>query len=286
MLFVVSPLSLNVISNYFYNETIYKQNFLAMKIKYLSLLLLFCVPFFASAQDYLHKKSGEKIEAKVLELALDGVRYKAYDNQDGPTYMIDNALLIKVVFEDGKEVYIQEAIDNPEYYSDQKKRVIKFGFFSPLMGRTRFGFEQSISNRQSFTANLGIIGLGINNETNASGVFASIGYRFYLSGKYRNRGMRLAHVLHGSYFMPEVLFGGIEYDDDNFNGGNVRENEALGALFLNYGKQWILGDIFLIDFNLGLGYSIGDEDSIGNRYSYSQLGNFATKSNFSIGILF
>lgn len=70
-------------------------------IRYLLFFLLLSASAFA--QDVLNKKNGESINAKVLEVNPENVKYKKTDNQDGPTYTIDKKELAGITYANGEE---------------------------------------------------------------------------------------------------------------------------------------------------------------------------------------
>ncbi|HNX08064.1 MAG TPA: hypothetical protein PKL96_10805, partial [Bacteroidales bacterium] len=53
-------------------------------------LILFSVVFInaLNAQDFIIKKNGDELSAKVQEVGTTEIKYKKFDNQDGPTYTI------------------------------------------------------------------------------------------------------------------------------------------------------------------------------------------------------
>lgn len=56
-----------------------------------TILLLFaalCGALTAAAQDLIVKTDATKIEAKVIEITPEAVRYKRFSNPDGPTYVL------------------------------------------------------------------------------------------------------------------------------------------------------------------------------------------------------
>lgn len=69
----------------------------------ISAILLFSTLF---AQDYIYKKDGNEIKAKVIEITTDVIKYKKFDFQDGPLYNIKIEDVFMVVYENGqREVY-------------------------------------------------------------------------------------------------------------------------------------------------------------------------------------
>ena len=67
----------------------------------LTTILLFLAAMFANAQDIIHTLDTPPIQAKVLEIGERTVRYKAYDNLDGPDYVISVNRLVKIVLANG-----------------------------------------------------------------------------------------------------------------------------------------------------------------------------------------
>jgi uncharacterized protein (TIGR02145 family) len=53
------------------------------------------------AQDNILQTNGEEIQAKVIEITPDMIKYKKYTNQDGPVYSIYKKDVQTIVFEDG-----------------------------------------------------------------------------------------------------------------------------------------------------------------------------------------
>ena len=75
-----------------------------------TILLLFAALFgvlTAAAQDLIVKTDATKIEAKVIEITTEAVRYKRFSNPDGPTYVLP----VKDIH------YIQYANGEKEYYT-------------------------------------------------------------------------------------------------------------------------------------------------------------------------
>ncbi|MBK0404352.1 hypothetical protein I5M27_15245 [Adhaeribacter sp. BT258] len=78
--------------------------------KILLLTLTIFGSFFASAQDTLIKKSGEEILVKVLEITPDLVKYKRFDNPEGPVISTRKSDLFLLRYANGaKEVFNEPA---------------------------------------------------------------------------------------------------------------------------------------------------------------------------------
>ncbi|WP_147294243.1 hypothetical protein [Pontibacter diazotrophicus] len=66
------------------------------------------VPFFifflllqlVQAQDIITKRTGEKVEAKVLEISTLEVKYKLFTNLEGPTYVVPKSEIMLIQYPD------------------------------------------------------------------------------------------------------------------------------------------------------------------------------------------
>ena len=68
--------------------------------------LVFClqVIFLAdklSAQDIIVLKNGDEIKSKVTEVEADQVKYKKWDNQDGPSYTANKSDIFMIKYQNG-----------------------------------------------------------------------------------------------------------------------------------------------------------------------------------------
>lgn len=61
-----------------------------MKKLFLSFMLLLSTVFMGTvaAQDVITMKNGEEVKANVTEVTSSEIKYKRFDNPDGPTYTI------------------------------------------------------------------------------------------------------------------------------------------------------------------------------------------------------
>lgn len=57
--------------------------------------------FVSQAQDMITTRAGESILAKVLEVSPSVVKYKRFNNLDGPTYTMNTAQVLEITYENG-----------------------------------------------------------------------------------------------------------------------------------------------------------------------------------------
>lgn len=269
-----------------------------MKKLYFTLLTV-CFFGMALAQDKIYKKGGEIIEVKVTEIGSDEIKYKLFNDQDGPTYTLDKDRILKVIYQNGRSESYQSNLKDPELYADQSKNAAKVNFLSPLLGYTQLNYEHNLRPGRGYELSLGIIGLGKRQElgsiydatsrTNttiyrqARGLFMGGGYKFSKLPDFVNKGTKYSHVMQGAYVKPELLLGVYGQNTLRSGSGGIAQSQSgketlvFGGLFINLGKQWVLGDALLVDLYGGLGYALDnrnskkseyyDDDFIGNHFA-------------------
>jgi len=75
-----------------------------MKKSIFVIMGMWFVSSFCFAQDTINLKKGDIIRSKVLEVRQTEVKYKLFDNLNGPTYLIDISDISGIVYENGTKV--------------------------------------------------------------------------------------------------------------------------------------------------------------------------------------
>jgi hypothetical protein len=81
--------------------------------KFLLLIFFAILGFSSIAQDVILKKDGSEINAKVLELTDQYVKYKDFDFQSGPTRNINISDVFMITYENGKKEVFKEQVSVP-----------------------------------------------------------------------------------------------------------------------------------------------------------------------------
>ncbi|MDN5212572.1 DUF3575 domain-containing protein [Fulvivirgaceae bacterium BMA12] len=170
-----------------------------------------------------------------------------------------------------------------------KTKALKMEFFAPLTGNFTLGYESYIKDGISWEAKFGIIGAGKNIE-NQKGAFARVGPKFKIRPDYITKGMVSAHPLRGAYIKPELVINHFRSDDSYGYPGyeTTKESHTGGAILINYGKQFVLGNKITLDWSIGLGYGFGNDGDGGFRYGFASGGSdlpIAGSAGFTLGIL-
>lgn len=224
----------------------------------LGLLLAACS---LSAQDMIHRKNGVVLSAKVIEIGTAEVRYRPFDQPDGPIFVLEKEGILKIVFQDGHtEFYGRARMDDAQLFEGQKKSAIKISFLGPLIGYTDFVYERNMKPGRSWETRATIIGLGKQHDDKAAGFSGSFAYKFYKKPTYYTDDMKRSHLMQGAYIKPEFFFGFNSYDAaayDLFSTRTQRKTSTFGGILLNLGKEWVFDDAFVLDLAGGIGYGSG-----------------------------
>jgi hypothetical protein len=270
-------------------------------MRYCYILILSLLAFNANSQDKIYKKGGNVILARIQEIGIDEIKYKVFNEADGPLYAIEKDRIIKIVYQNGRtESYNTSSLKDPELYIGQSKHALKLNFLSPLLGYTQFGYERSLKPGRSIEFSLGLIGLGKNQvidenyyypgapvqeiRRGQAGASIGVGYKFIRTPDFINRNIRFAHLLQGTYIKPTLytgVYGENIIDYKTQVPLEERRTVVYGSLMVELGKQWIFGDQFIFDIYFGLGYcfdNINDDDN----YSYSSISTESEAHHFNV----
>lgn len=88
-----------------------------------TILFLLCLARITMAQDVIVMKDQSTVKCKVLEINNTEIKYKKWDNQDGPTYYISPLEVSKINYENGEVETFSEATNNRQ---DSKPQQTKY----------------------------------------------------------------------------------------------------------------------------------------------------------------
>ena len=113
-------------------------------MKKIFFLFLLLVPKYFLAQDVIVMRSGEEIQAKILEVNETEVKYKKFDYQDGPTFIVSKSKIFMIKYGDGsKDVFsettsTENADKNDSAYGHN---ILAANAFPILLGDLSFSYE-------------------------------------------------------------------------------------------------------------------------------------------------
>jgi hypothetical protein len=242
------------------------------------------------AQDKIYRNNGKIIEAKVIEVGASEVKYREFNNPDGPIYILETDRIKKIVYENGRVETFTENYKDPERYAGQRNKAVKINFFSPLYGYFEAGYEKSLGFAKAYELSFGIIGAGKSGILNYSygfsgnqlgevkkgqfGFFASGGYKFgklpdfIIFGKSRG-----SHIMQGTYIKPIIYLGHYKENILVQKGSTdpfvvAKQNVTFGALQIEAGRQWVFADKVVVEIYQGLGYAVDNKKNNYQPYGY------------------
>ena len=91
------------------------------------------------SQDVIIKLDGTEIESSVIELGTEEIKYKNFNNIDGPTYIILKSEVLKIKFENGDEVLFTSNGSQAALNEVPKQRYTRKGYHVGVFGTLGLG---------------------------------------------------------------------------------------------------------------------------------------------------
>ncbi len=252
-----------------------------MKKLIFSFSLLFICLVSVSQTDTLYLLKHKKVACKILEVNEFEFKYKLSNMIDGPTYFIDKANVVKYCLSNGFcETVTQDEllVENEHKEIIGNRQVIKIHPFSFAGSHISVAYEKVIKVGMNLDIEAGYINSNINTSVNSfglnnygeifkSGFYFKPGAKFFLGQDFSVKGLKYAHPLKGRYIKLDVVVASVNYDNIGFSYSTGTypyaptqtvytdiKTFAYGG-FVNYGRQFILGNILTMDYYIGVGFT-------------------------------
>ncbi len=252
------------------------------------LQLIFICLLSVSQSDTLFFQKGKKIACKIYEIGEYEIKYKRLEALDGPTYFVDKSTIKKYCLTSG----FCETITCDELSLEQEhkeilgnRQVIKINPFSFAFSHIGVGYEKVIKVGMNLDFEAGYINSQINPQVNIfggnsysnifnSGFYFKPGVKFFLGHDFSVKGLKYAHPLKGRYIKLDLAIANVNYRDVSrsyFSSNYPYQSSQIVYTdirtlsyggFVNFGRQFILGNLFTIEYYYGLGFT-------GESISYS-----------------
>lgn len=229
------------------------------------------------AQDILVLHDGSTIQSKVVEVGTSEIKYKKWDNLDGPIYSISRKDLLSLNYQNGTKETFEEISHNEKSTMGFIELAPAIGLSKGTKGEMEFklGFLSSITENLKLGLGAGAIEPFDFDVTPRIPIFVRIGYQ----GDKSNKASLFCH-----------LDAGYVLNIEDMDYGSIQLNPAIGASF---GKVYLgLGYVGYIPTKTGLesshglnfkvGYQFGH--SIGNTHHHVGLKNFFKRTRFSASV--
>jgi hypothetical protein len=221
-------------------------------LKIASLFIIFMsMTVMIKAQDIIYLYNGKQIKVKIDNITSQQIRYKPFENLDGPIKIIDKKAVLMIVYEDGhSDVFAQGNKKSPK--SDSIKlgnNLISFHVLDILFNDLTLSYERILPKGYlglTFPVSLGI-GEGVGSIFNFVDVYSGgIGLNYYPSGQ-KNI----------NYLMGIILKAGKGKSTDNsIYVNNVAPEMFYSRILINNGFCFcpVPGMRISLYFSLGLSY--------------------------------
>jgi|GEM_PF-1856419 hypothetical protein len=253
-------------------------------------IILFSVSSVLS-QDIILLKNTDEIESKVVEIDSDIVKYKKYDNLNGPVYSIKKEAVFMITYENGTKEFFKSTDEN----ISAKKNQHKDANLPKHRGAIKLGFvplHQYARNIAASAENVGDITLRPSFNLNFTGYLlanklsASVSYNRF-NAESQNQYIDEQGNAIGTYL--NVVEGFTIMTDINFYYGkfkNISFYSGLGGGLVYYRNVPSITQIVEQEFSeFGFQFTVVGVDYHLSRYLglYSELGT-GIRGNLTIGI--
>jgi len=85
-----------------------------------------CIHFTAVSQDVITTKSGESIQAKIIEVSEENISYKKYHDQQGATFILKTDKIKTIAWENGDVDEYKEMVPQQEVPAVQTSNVLPY----------------------------------------------------------------------------------------------------------------------------------------------------------------
>jgi len=103
-----------------------------LKTNIITMFFVVAAAVAAQAQDIIFTVKAEKIEAKIIEVDIHVVRYKQYDYQDGPVYVIKKSDIDSIVFQNGRVSVFEKIQEEASVDTTNKSNAMTYAAFSDM----------------------------------------------------------------------------------------------------------------------------------------------------------
>lgn len=255
---------------------------------------LICLSFLGFTQSDTLFTRTQKIICKLVEINENEFKYRSANNPEGPVYFLNRATVLKYTLSNGiseRVVKDELSLENEHAEILDNREVIKVHPFAFAFNHVSLSYEKVLKVGTNLDVEIGYINSSINsNPLNTvfgnpfhTGVYIKPGLKFFLGQDYSVKGLRYAHPLKGRYIRLDFAASFINYQDINRiyytpTQGVVSVTSNLNALayggFVNFGRQYILGNVLTLDYYIGFGFTAYSYEYSNKQFNAANTNNY------------
>ena len=222
-------------------------------LKYTFLFFIFslaskCV----KAQDIIVKANNDSLKVKIVQITLDKIKYRYHGMKSGPVLEIPKNQVKQIIYENGSTLTIVYNLFDvsKDLMIKERNHAIKVDLFAPLFNHITVGYEQKLKLGVNLEIKGGYIGWRVNKTLDPTqGFIVKAAVRYLKCTSTIRKGLKYIHPMKGSYIKPEISFTRYTSQEE----GHPINFNNFGAS-VNFGRQYIIGNVFCIDFFGGAGF--------------------------------
>lgn len=240
----------------------------------IALFSLFCASAFSQA-DTIYIKNKQKIACKIIEINPEDIKYKRAELPDGPIYVVEKTTIWKYCLSNGVcETILPDELSLENEHAEilNLRTVYKIHPFSMVNRHISFAYEKVLRVGTNLDIEVGYVNSNIQQSTlnGISRAFHSGGYlkpgmKFFLGQDFNVKGLKYAHPLKGRYIKLDFALAYLNFQDlqKSVYTYSTRTTHfvtsdmnifAYGG-FVNYGRQFILGNFLTLEYYVGAGFT-------------------------------
>ena len=257
------------------------RNVMKVPQKIFLIFAIFCISAAgAFAQDVIILKNGNDIQAIVSEIGTDEVKYKRFDNPDGPTYTLKKEEIFMIMYPNGsRDVFADASTSAPVETNARLPQTP--ATTEPTSNPYKFRFYQSIGSGHSY----GLIGTSLEIRFNQFGLHGGVGM---LPSRYEDGEDWVSWSAGGKWYFwknmyTSTMIGVIgEYYEpayrDRYGYQYYAYSDPIIGVTEMIGYNWSWGRNVRFGVNAGLGFAYGfDYDLFTIAYDVGVSISFGTK---------
>ena len=186
-------------------------------MKNLTAIIIFSLfSFFSFSQDVIMKRDGSKIDANVIEITATTIKYRNFDQPDGPIRNIAINDVAEIIYNDGSwEKFEKVAVTKTEETStpritEQKKKdfILSNGFFVEGLIGANFYTEKDTYTYYDELGNYYPEGFLTTQRSTLSSLSVRMGNKWYFGkGEKWRPGLQVTYLKFGIYVNPNSSIG-------------------------------------------------------------------------------
>ena len=227
------------------------------------LFAIFCISATgAFAQDVIILKNGNDIKAVVSEIGTDEVKYKRFDNTDGPTYTLKKGEIFMIMYPNGSRDVFSDVSTPAPVETNNRLPQISITKEPTTYSYNKFRLYLSLVSGHSCG---GLWGPSLEARFNRFGFHTGVGVLLTDNNDYLDKSDHITWSIGGKWYFWKDMYTGTmigvigqehSYEYDRY--GRLRySSESIVGLSEMIGYRWSWGSSVRFGVNAGLGFAYG-----------------------------